>query len=215
MSNLFFYIQYYIYIYMLKLFKKRREYVFILLNTYPNNLSVAFKLILDTQTKLKYMVLPNSVVLFFDTKKKLDEIHTIFRETLGSQQEEFDMYMLFYVKPKNNQLLINTILYDRFLKSNAKGIDDALNNIEMYFRIMRKLKDNINQMLGDEKSELPTLEYMEKAMNNISNTDEITNTNETISIDYINEILERISRVGYDNLTDKEKTTLKKYTSNE
>lgn len=205
MKNIVFYVQYYVYIFILKIIKRRYEYTLVLSNTFPTDLKKPLKQVINNDGPFKYILQPNSVLLFFQSSLKIKEIHKIFSKYLGPTGDNLGFYFLFKVNNRNNQLLISKDLYDRLLANDGKDVDLSIDEIQSFFNLLKQMKDNFEMALVNNDAQIGDI-FSDSPLEAKSDVDEIT-------IDDVNIVLEKINLSGYNSLTSEEKLILKKYQS--
>jgi hypothetical protein len=204
-SNLFFYIRYNIYINVKKIFSpKRREYIILFLGRYPDNFKHGFKAILDSNSLLKYSIGSACIVVRFDSLKKIKEIQQILNRVYDGYMDSF---LLFEV---NNNNYVKTLgdahykhLYDK--STTIKSIDSSLNKVQGFIDIISKMRQEFIDMLTQQ---LESGQIMDDEPSIIKNTNQI------LTMDDIDPILEKIKDFGIKSLTKEEELILKKYTKN-
>jgi hypothetical protein len=204
-SNLFFYIRYNIYINVKKIFSpKRREYIILFLGRYPDNFKHGFKAILDSNSLLKYSIGSACIVVRFDSLKKIKEIQQILNRVYDGYMDSF---LLFEV---NNNNYVKTLgdshykhLYDK--STTIKSIDSSLNKVQGFIDIISKMRHEFIDMLTQQLES-------GQIMNDEPST--IKDTNQILTMDDIDPILEKIKDFGIKSLTKEEELILKKYTKN-
>jgi hypothetical protein len=190
-------IRYYIYVSLSKLFQpKRNEYIMFFLGRYPQNFKHGFKAILDTKSMFRYSIGSACIVIRFDTTKDLFEVQEIFNRVY---QGYMDSFFIFDSKSKHAKTMDQVHykhLYDPMTE--LKTPTEALNRIQEFIEVLQQMKYTFMRLIQEQQE-------MESE-NMVDSSDDI------ITMDDIDPILEKIKESGIESLTEKEKLILKKYT---
>ena len=204
-SNLFFYIRYNIYINVKKIFSpKRKEYIILFLGRYPDNFKHGFKVILDSNSLLRYSIGSACIVVRFDSTKKIKEIQQTLNRVYNGYMDSF---LLFEVNNNNYVKTLGDVhykhLYDK--STTIKSIDSSLNKVQGFIDIISKMRQEFIDMLTQQLES-----------GGIMNDEPyiIKDTNQVLTMDDIDPILEKIKDLGIKSLTKEEELILKKYTKN-
>jgi hypothetical protein len=199
-SFFLFKIRYHLHVSLLKIFKpKRYEYIMFFLGRYPENFRHGFKAILDTNSFFRYSIGSACIVIRFDSKKDIFEI----QDTLNKMYYGYmDSFFIFDAKSKHAKVLDQVHykhLYDPRVE--VKTPDQALNRIQEFIEVLQQMRYNFLKLIK-EHQETEEIEIRDK-------------TDEKITMEDIDPILEKIKENGIESLTENEKLILKKYTKND
>jgi hypothetical protein len=170
------------------------------LGRYPQNFKHGFKAVLDTKSLFRYSIGSACIVIRFNTTKDIFEVQQTFNRVY---QGYMDSFFIFDAKSKHAKTLDQVHykhLYDN--TTEIKSPEQALNRIQEFIEVLQQMRYTFMKLIEEHQE-------MEKE-NDID-----TKPNETITMDDIDPILEKIKDYGIDSLTDKEKLILKKYTKND
>jgi hypothetical protein len=200
-TYLLFKIRYYLYIALSKAFEpKRHEYIMFFLGRYPQNFKHGFKAVLDTKSLFRYSIGSACIVIRFDTTKNIFEVQQTFNKVYDGYMDSF---FIFDSKSKHAKTLDQ--VHYKHLYDNAteiKSPDMALNRIQEFVEVLQQMRYTFMKLIEEHQE-------MEK------DNEVAVKSNEVITMEDIDPILEKIKDHGIDSLTDKEKLILKKYTKND
>lgn len=166
---------------------------------YPENFRYGFKAVLDSNSMFRYSIGSAYIVIRFDSKKDMFEVQEIFNKIYYGY---VDSFFIFDAKNKHAKVLDRVHykhLYDP--KVEIKTPDQALNRIQEFIEVLQQMKYNFIKLMK---------EHQEMEETHISET-----TDEKITMEDIDPILEKIKEHGMGSLTENEKLILKKYTKND
>ena len=190
-------IRYYIYVSLSKLFQpKRNEYIMFFLGRYPQNFKHGFKAILDTKSMFRYSIGSACIVIRFDTTKDLFEVQEIFNRVY---QGYMDSFFIFDSKSKHAKTMDQVHykhLYDPMTE--LKTPTEALNRIQEFIEVLQQMKYTFMRLIQEQQE--------------IESENMVDSSDDIITMDDIDPILEKIKESGIESLTEKEKLILKKYT---
>lgn len=197
----FFMLKYYTYIFFSSLLKpKRKEFLVFFLGRYPENFRDSFDLVLDPNSLFRYTMSSFYILVRFDTLKNLDEIDEIFKKEYNGYA---DSYIIFDTKT-NWVKNLDKIHYEHLYKDiKVPSANKSLEYIEDFILTLKQLRLNLSKLMENGNSEFIYNEQL--------NNDKVMD--DTISINDIDLILDKIKEQGLESLTEKEKLTLKKYTN--
>lgn len=198
---LLFKIRYHIYVGLSKVFEpKRNEYVMFLLGRYPQNFKHGFKAVLDSRSLFRYSIGSTCIVIRFNTTKSLDEV----QQTLGRVYSGYmDSFFIFDASSRHAKTLDQVHykhLYDETIE--VRTVESSLNRIQEFIEVLQQMKQEFMRMLKERE------EFEDFTQDNNS-------TEQQITMEDIDPILEKIKETGLESLTEQEKLILKKYTKND
>jgi hypothetical protein len=167
------------------------------LGRYPQNFKHGFKAVLDAQSMFRYSIGSACIVIRFNTTKNLFEAQEIFNKVY---QGYMDSFFIFDAKSKHAKTMDRVHykhLYDP--TTELKTPTEALNRIQEFIEVLQQMKYTFMRLIQEHQD-------IETETNLVSNSDDV------ITMDDIDPILEKIKESGIESLTEKEKLILKKYT---
>jgi hypothetical protein len=190
-------IRFHLYIAFKKLTQpKRNDYILFLFGKFPDNFKHGMNAILDANSKVRFSLSSTCIVVRFDSIKKIKDVELTLSKIYRGYSDTF------FIFNENNQygLMLNEVQYGNLYDPNFKHMvpNEALEHIGSFIKTIQELKDKFINMMVHEPIK-PTIE--------IYNTDD-----NTITMDDIDPILDKIEKYGLNSLTEQEKLILKKYT---
>jgi hypothetical protein len=200
-SYLLFKIRYHIYVGLSKVFEpKRNEYIMFLLGRYPQNFKHGFKAILDSRSLFRYSIGSTCIVIRFSTTKNLDEVQQTLSRVYSGYMDSFFIFESTSRHAKTLDQVHYKHLYDDTVE--VRTVESSLNRIQEFIEVLQQMKQQFMRMFKEQE------EYQEDVTNE-------GDTEERITMDDIDPILEKIKESGIESLTEQEKLILKKYTKND
>jgi len=196
-----FLMRYHLYMTIKNLFKKKsKRYMLMFLGRYPENFKHGIKPVVDNEHDLRFTFGPASLIVIFNSKQSLKDLNLVFNKVYS---EYIDLFYLFDVTENNYGRfcndLINKNLYD---ESNVKITnEEKLQKIHFFIGLIHKMRQEIAQ-------EILTHIKLDNDMEQHSNFNEMSMEN--IDMEQVDVIIDKIKEVGFDNLTEEEKTLYNK-----
>lgn len=170
------------------------------LGRYPENFKHGIKPVVDNEYDLRFTFGPASLIVIFNSKQSLKDLNLVFNKVYS---EYIDLFYLFDVTENDYGRfcndLINKNLYD---ESNVKITnEEKLQKIHFFIGLIHKMREEIAQ-------EILTHIKLDNDMEQHSNFNEMSMEN--IDMEQVDVIIDKIKEVGFDNLTEEEKTLYNK-----
>ena len=198
---LLFKIRYHIYVGLSKVFEpKRNEYVMFLLGRYPQNFKHGFKAVLDSRSLFRYSIGSTCIVIRFNTTKSLDEVQQTLSRVYSGYMDSFFIFDASSRHAKTLDQVHYKHLYDETIE--VRTVESSLNRIQEFIEVLQQMKQEFMRMLKERE------EFEDFTQDNNS-------TEQQITMEDIDPILEKIKETGLESLTEQEKLILKKYTKND
>ena len=197
-----FYARYHIYTGVKKVFgKKSNKYIMIFLGRYPENLKHGLKPIIDNEHDFRFTFGPASLLLVFNSKQTVRELNITFGKVYAEYTDAFFLFDI--TKNDYGKHCISIISKNLFEKStvnltNDEKLDKVHYLIQAIIKMRSALLNGIEMGQIDENQPVDTAE-------------EITDENiGEINMEEIDNIIDKIKEVGFDQLTEEEQNIYKK-----
>jgi hypothetical protein len=182
--------------------QKSKKYMLIFLGKFPENFKHGIKPLIDNDHKIKFTFGPASLILIFNSKQPLKELNNTLNKVYGEYCDAFFLHEI-----TNNNY--GRFCIDVINKNLYEGVDDKLTNdeklnkIHQYIYLMFRMYEEMAKEILKQTQEFSHIN--ENEITDI-NTDNILE----IDMDQIDNIIDKIKEVGFDNLTEEEKITYTK-----
>lgn len=182
--------------YFNKLFgKKSRRYIMIFLGRFPDNFKHGIKPIIDYNGDVRFTFGPGSLIVLFNSKKDITELKTMFDKVYG---EYTDILFLFDITSKDfGKICIPMVSKHLFDQDTSNlTIDEKLDKIHLFIEMVINMRDEV------KKEILRHMDEMDAEDAEIINEDE---TSFGLTEDELDNIIDKVSNLGYESLTPDEK----------